>query len=444
MKGMDMNILKIGSRIQRRIRHLSAEKPPDLKDSQYWSLRQLEELQNRRLGKIISYAYKRIPGYRKKFDEAGIKPQDVRTKEDLWKVPTVNRDELQNNDIFVNRKLVFCTLYTGGSTGTALQYYDSVESYQVRRDAHLRGWSWNGYSPEKRLAVISSAQGVVEGENTINLAGDLTTDNLEKNVEVLLQSKSQYLRGYASSLFILAKFLLDKGIQLKGIKSVNSISENLYDFQRTIMEEAFDCRVFEEYCCNDGGACAWECESHEGLHYYMERAIVEEVDGEMVVTDLWNRAMPFIRYRNGDSVEFLKGNCGCGRELPLIRVRGRTNDILISRDGPVSPSFLVHHGIGLRGPDRGKNEFFDEIRALQYIQKPGYILEVNVAPNSSFDSTSINRLHGKLSELMHGMDIRIHITDDIPVSRKGTRHFIINEDTELLEKCGFGRILHDT
>jgi phenylacetate-CoA ligase len=437
IKAMIKNIFK-------KFRLRSKERLVDLTESQYWSLRQLEEFQNKRLEKIISYAYKKIPGYRRKFDEAGITPQDVKKKEDLWKVPIVNRDELQNDDGFVNRKLICCTLYTGGSTGTSLQYYDSVESLRIRWDSHLRGWSWNGYSPGKKLAVISSAQGAVEKENTINLIGDLTTENLEKNVEMLQQFKPQHLRGYVSSLFILAKYCLDNGIQLEGIESINPISENLYDFQRDVMEEAFNCRVFEEYCCNDGGACAWECESHEALHYYMERAIIEEIDGEMIVTDLWNRAMPFIRYRNGDSVTFLKGTCSCGRELPLIKVRGRANDILITPNGPISPTFLVHHGVGLRGPDRKNHEFFTGIRTLQYVQKPGYKVEVNLVPNSSFESTTIDQFSAKLNELMQGMDIRLHIMDDIPAGKKGTRHFIINEDTELLKKWGFEKISHDT
>ncbi|MFA7682334.1 MAG: hypothetical protein WCX61_04880 [Candidatus Peribacteraceae bacterium] len=410
----------------------SAYSSPDLLASQWWSIDELEAFQNRRLLKIIKYAYANIPGYKKKFDQAGVKPRDIRTKEDLWKVPITTRQELQENKDFINEKAIADTLYTGGSTGTSLQYYDSQESMRVRRQAHLRGWSWNGYTPGKRLAVISSAQGVVKKKNVLNLMGDLCTESLQRNVESLLQFRPQHLRGYVGSLYLLAKYCLENSIQCHRIESVNPISENLYDFQRKTMEKAFQCEVFEEYCCNDGGACAWECEAHQGLHYCMERAIIEDVDGEMIVTDLWNTALPFIRYQNGDAVRFLTERCLCGRALPLIAVRGRANDFIITKTGVISPSFLLHHGIGLVGVDKNKNDFKDGIRAVQYVQKPGYVLEVNVVKNSWCSSDEIERFKKGLAQIATGMEIRINFVQDIPATKAGKRSFIVNEDSVLL------------
>ena len=200
------------------------------------------------------------------------------------------------------------------------------------------------------------------------------------------------------------------------------------------MEKAFSCEIFDEYVCNDGGASAWECEAHEGLHYFMERAIIEDVDGEMIVTDLWNKAMPFIRYKNGDSLTFLDKKCSCGRFLPLIKVKGRDNDIIITKKGVMSPSFLVHHGIGLVGIDKSDPKFRSGIRAIQYIQKPGYILEVNCIKNQWFCNSEIVELKNKLSEIAVGMEIKINFVEDISATKKGKRSFIINEDKELLRK----------
>ncbi|MCK5723887.1 MAG: phenylacetate--CoA ligase family protein [Gammaproteobacteria bacterium] len=397
----------------------------------------MEDFQNERLRKIIKYAYEKIPGYRRKFNEANVKPGDIRTKNDLWKLPITTREELQNNTDFVNEKLISGTLYTGGSTGTSLKYYDCYEGGQIRRDAHLRGWSWNGYVPGKKLCVLSSAQGMIAGKNVLNLIGDLTTENLKINVENLLNFKPQHLRGFVSSLFIFAKYCLENNIRLKSIESINPISENLYDFQREIMETQFNCKVFEEYCCNDGGACAWECDAHEGLHSFMERAIIEDIDGEMIVTDLWNKAMPFVRYRNGDSIRFLNKKCSCGRELPLIKVKGRTNDIIITRQGLLSPSFLIHHGIGLVGADKKKTNFISGIRAVQYIQKPGYILEINIVRNPWCTAKSIADFENTLRGFIKDMEIKINFVEDIPSSKKGKRNFIINEDKELLKKWGY-------
>jgi len=402
--------------------------------SQYWTIVDLEDFQNRRLRKIVRYAYKNISGYKKKFDEAGIKPSDIMTRKDLYKLPIITREELQNNNSFINKKLICATLFTGGSTGTSLKYYESRESAFMRIESHHRGWLWNGYKPGKRIAIIASSQGSICEENVLHLNGDLTEKNLKNNVKKLKKFKPQHLRGYTGSLYILAKYCLDNNIKIGGIESINPISENLYDFQREIIEKAFKCKVFEEYCCNDGGACAWECEEHNGLHYFMERAIIEEVNGEMIVTDLWNKAMPFIRYKNGDAIRFLDKKCKCGRNLSLIKVRGRTNDILISKKGPISPSFLIHHGIGLVGVDKKKTDFRGGIRAVQYIQKLGYLLRVNIIKNNWCTKETIQKFKRKLVEITHHMKLQINFVDDIPKTKKGKRAFIINEDKELLKK----------
>ena len=408
----------------------------DLNESQWWSIDKLEAFQNKRLRKIIKYAYNNIPGYRRKFDEAKVKPEDIRTKEDLRKLPITTREELQNNKDFVNENLISGTLYTGGSTGTSLKYYESAESGKIRWESHLRGWMWDGYTLGKRLAVISSAQGMVSGENAINLIGDLTTENLEKNVNKLIEFKPQHLRGYVGSLYILARYCLDNNIELDGIESINTISENLYEYQRRTMEEAFDCDVFDEYCCNDGGACAWECSAHEGLHYFMERAIIEDVDGEMVVTDLWNRAMPFIRYKNGDSVKFLKKKCSCGRELPLITVKGRTNDILISKEGPISPTYIMHSWYD-GAQFEGESDFRVGFRAVQYVQKNNYFVVINIVKNRNCTEKMIADFEKQLKNTLHGMTYQLNFVEDIPATKKGKRAFIVNEDEELLKKTNY-------
>ncbi|MDD3363435.1 MAG: hypothetical protein PHZ03_00480 [Syntrophomonas sp.] len=408
----------------------------DFNESQWWSYERFIEFQNIRLAEILDYAYNNIPAYKNKFDEAKLKPADIKNKDDLYKLPITTREEMQNNPDFVNAELIYDTLYTGGSTGSSLKYYDSEESRYIRAQAHARGWLWNGYTQGKRLAVVSSAQGTVGGPNTLNLVGDLSTGNLKEIVEKLIEFKPQHLRGYVSSLYILAKYCLDNSVTFAGIESIDPISENLYDYQREVMERGFGCRVFEEYCCNDGGACAWECEAHEGLHYFMERAIIEEIDGEMIVTDLWNKAMPFIRYRNGDAIVFLGKNCSCGRQLPLVQAKGRTNDIIIGKNGPISPSFLVHHGIGLVGPDRGESHFRSGMRTVQYIQKPGYILEVNIVKNDWCTDTEITEFRRDLNTIAPGMQINVNFLHDIPTTISGKRSFIINEDKELLKTWG--------
>jgi phenylacetate-coenzyme A ligase PaaK-like adenylate-forming protein len=108
---------------------------------------------------------------------------------------------------------------------------------------------------------------------------------------------------------------------------------------REKIEKIFRSPVFDEYGCNDGGLISYECNEHKGLHYAAEKTIVEVAEdnrphlpggyGEVILTDLYNYSMPFIKYKNGDIAKLSKSNCSCGRGLPLIEsVHGRNGDIL--------------------------------------------------------------------------------------------------------------------
>jgi len=408
----------------------------NLDSSQWWSYKKLKSFQNKRLREMINYCYHYISGYRKKFDQADIKPEDVQTQEDLKKVPIIEKEELQNNPEFVNQKLVYMSQHTSGSTGVPLKYYESKKNYRVRLDSHLRGWAWNGYSPGKKLAVIASSQGQLLYHNTLNLVGDLNTKNLKKMVRELFKFQPEYLRGYVGSLYILARYCLENRIKITGIKAIIPISENLYDYQRKTIESIFNSSIFEEYCCNDGGACAWECNQHQGLHYFMERSIIESIKGEMIVTDLWNKAMPFIRYKNGDAVRFFDKTCPCGRQLPLIKVKGRVNDFLVTKKGIIHPTLFAHRAIGGVGPtDQSRLDFKTGIRAIQYIQKKNYIVDVNLVKNEWCTEKEISRFKLELKHLLKGMrKIKLNFVEDIPATGKGKRSFIINEDKKLLNK----------
>lgn len=410
------------------------EKVIDLNQSQWWRYDKLSEFQNKRLRKIVRYAYENIPAYRRKFEQCGVIPGDIRSIEDLSKLPITTREEMQDNQDFVNKDLVTRTLYTGGSTGAPLRYFESFESGRIRWEVHFRGWRWNGYEYDKhKLAVVSSTQEVIEGENTLNLLGNLSESNIKENLRQILEFRPKYLRGYVGSLYILAKYCIDHDIKIDFVESINPISENLYDFQRVSIEQAFTGKVFEEYCCNDGGACAWECEAHEGLHYAMERAIIEEVNGEVIVTDLWNRAMPFIRYRNGDSVTFLKKECSCGRKLPLIKVKGRTNDILIGPKGPISPTYVMHNWYDGSKYEENR-EFRTGISLMQFIQKPNYELIINIVTNHNWTQNMYREFEAAMRKTFVGMKISINIIDFLASTAKGKRQFIINEDRELLNQ----------
>jgi phenylacetate-CoA ligase len=128
---------------------------------------------------------------------------------------------------------------------------------------------------------------------------------------------------------------------LPGLKSVITTSEVLDDHSRSLIERVFGVKVFNEYGCGEVGSIGHECE-HGNMHIMAENVIIE-IDtrnsadgesGEIIVTDLYNYAMPLIRYRLGDYATLSKENCECGRGLPVIkRVHGRAYDMIVDPDG---------------------------------------------------------------------------------------------------------------
>ena len=160
-------------------------------------------------------------------------------------------------------------------------------------------------------------------------------------------------------------------------------------------------------------------------------------NGEMIVTDLWNSAMPFIRYVNGDFlVERKIGKCNCGRVSPKIRVKGRTNDILIGPDGPISPTYLMMWcaGYGYTGSKHNSG-----LNTIQYIQKENYGLVVNIERNDKFNEEQFERVKSEIKRICKNMVISYHFVKKIKSSKSGKRSFIINEDKKLLEKYIFNQ-----
>ena len=411
---------------------------PDLQATQYWSPEEQRSYQSKRLVAIFRHHYENTPPYRELCVLHGLSIDSVRGIEDIERLPVVERSWLQNNSRVVNHRYRFGALmHTGGSTGEPLEYVGCRRYHLLREQAHLRGWRYFGLHDPSEFVVLASAQGSLATAR--NLSGELDSENAKNVIKALNSPDCGYVRGYASSVYIVAMYMLQQGTRNQFVRAFNLISENVYDWQREAISAAFPAsEVYEEYCCNDGAASGWECHVHAGLHEAVERAIIEPSDnGEMIATDLWNRAMPFIRYRNGDFLESRTLEaCPCGRTLPRITVRGRTNDILVTPFGPVSPTYLMMWGAGYGYTGAVHNKGFSQI---QYVQTPGYRLTVNLVKNEHYTGADLQRLQEQVARICRGMMVDYRFVGRIETTRSGKRHFIINTDDDLLAQWRYYR-----
>lgn len=208
-------------------------------------------------------------------------------------------------------------------------------------------------------------------------------------------------------------------------------AEPLLAGDRAVLQEAFGAAVFETYGNREVMLIATECEEHDGLHVQAENLVVEVVAdgtrpaapgelGELVVTDLHNLAMPFIRYATGDLARAADSSrCGCGRGLPRIAsVEGRTSDALEDRDGhQVSGIALMTAFVDLA----------PAVRQYQAVQRDDRSLTVRVVPSPKFDDSSRMQIHRHCEHYLPGVPVTIDVVDAIDPGPAGKQRFIVRE-----------------
>jgi phenylacetate-CoA ligase len=233
-------------------------------------------------------------------------------------------------------------------------------------------------------------------------------------------------------LYIYLQSLLKKK-KIKGfeIKSIISSAEVLYEYQRELIESVFHCKVFNRYGCREFGNIAHECSEHSGMHINVEHVYVECIKedgepaalgerGELIITDLDNYGMPFIRYKIGDIGELSDRKCNCGRVLPLLKeVGGRTFDIIVGTNGRcLGGTFWT---LLFRTA-------FNGIQQFQVVQVSKNKINIKLVIDALFNMKDIDKLINKIQEYCgNDMQINIRIVDKIPLTESGKFRFVISK-----------------
>ena len=263
-----------------------------------------------------------------------------------------------------------------------------------------RGFGWAGLTPDKHVvSLYSRVIGEVATDSLI-IREVFDPDTISEDLKKVKEFCPEFAYCYSSSAYLVAKYLLRNGEHLP-LEGVIVTSDQLFPHYRTAIEEAFKCNVFNNYGCNDGGAWGAECSEHVGFHHDFERSILEfENDGRLVTTDLWNYAMPFIRYENGDVGSWINTPCRCGREMPLFSITGRINDFLIAPSGkimsPVSCSSFL------------RDECFLDVRVIQHNKID---VEIQYVRNPKFNSEECRRAALQLTEILPDMNFTLNEVD---------------------------------
>jgi len=344
----------------------------DLEQSQWLPRGELESLQFDALRRLIAYAFANCPYYRREWTRLNIGPHQMQSIEDFRSWPVIGREVIRENRPGMRAQLPglhLLTKSTGGSTGVPLHFDLDTENLDHRMAAWHRGYDWAGAGPGTKQFYL---WGVPLGEQTLwNRWKDalydrlyrrmrvnsfeLSNETLPRILERLNRRRPEVIVAYTNPLFIFARWLDETGLKPFSPRSIVVGAEKLHDFQRELIQRVFDAPVFETYGTREFMLIGSECDQHEGLHLSMENLLVEVLDddgcptanneeGNIVVTDLTNYGMPFVRYANGDRAVAGWRTCTCGRGLPLMqKIVGRQLDMLQTPDGRRIPGEFFPH-----------------------------------------------------------------------------------------------------
>jgi phenylacetate-CoA ligase len=338
-----------------------------LEESQWWKRQALMDFQWREMRALVEHAFKTVPYYQKKYADVGIRLQDIQTPQDFARLPVLTRQEIQ-----AHREEMRSTAYrgrfmphaTGGSSGVPTRFYLTIESYDWRTACTERVYSYTGCKlGEPSLYLWGALIGKVPTWKALKIKafekfrGQLFFSTFAQTddqwAEILKQAKRhrpKFVVGYNSSLEGFAKFLLANKLTLPSVQAVIAAAEPLFPSTRAVLELGFGAPVFNTYGSREFMSMAGECEHHNGLHVNCENILLEtarpaaEGPSDILVTDLHNFGMPFLRYSIGDLGVLDESPCKCGRGLPRIAaIDGRIMDALRAPGGRVVPGEFVPH-----------------------------------------------------------------------------------------------------
>ncbi len=318
------------------------EKYKFLKESEKWSIEELEKHQLKQLKRIVGIAYEKSYFYKEQFQELGIKPEDIKTLDDIKKLPIIQKKDLiqetervQNKDNY--RKLFYSM--TGGSTGEQLAFYKNSEWDAGQRAAQFRGYSWYGVKPWesngyfwgysfhfKKKMITFILDTLV---NRFRLFSFRYKDIVKFSKKL---KKAAYLEGYSSIIYEVAKVINKHSLGPFNLKMIKGTSEKIYDSYQDEAMKAFGKKIISEYGATETGIIAYEC-PYGNMHITMENVIVEEDKGEAIITNLISDSFPLIRYRLGDSIILDNETiCPCGMQHKIVKeVVGRIGKVIYGK-----------------------------------------------------------------------------------------------------------------
>jgi phenylacetate-CoA ligase len=329
------------------------------------SREQIKSWQDERLASTVKHVYENVEYYRKKMKETGLEPGDIKSTEDLCKLPFMSKDDLRDAYPYglLAAPLKDCVRIhsTSGTTGKRVVAFYTQKDLDMWDECCARALVAAGGTPED-VVHVSYGYGLFTGGFGLNggshklgsLTLPMSSGNTDRQIQFMTDLKSTILCCTPSYAAYLAETICERGIQdeikLKaGIFGAEAWSEEMrHDIEEKLGIKAYDIYGLTEI---SGPGVAFECEEQNGMHINEDNFIAEIIDpktgkvlpdgekGELVFTSITKEAFPLIRYRTKDICILSHEKCSCGRTFrKMTKPMGRSDDMLIVKGVNVFPS----------------------------------------------------------------------------------------------------------
>lgn len=384
----------------------------------------LKKINEKRFLQILRIAYEKSPFYHQLYSKAGVKIKEIRTVEDITKLPIVTKNMIKENvkDIPTTSKWKLIKNHTSGTTGTPMMIYEDWPSIW-REQAYL-------YCYRKRCGflfgqpLVSLRGNLEKGElslmvhvsNTLFLSSyNINQTNIELYYHKILKHKPVAIEGYPSSLYALALLLRDNNMQLH-IPLAFTSSETLIDYQRELIQSQMDTVIYDLYGTTERTIQLCEDINHNGYYESPGYSINEFTEDGEITTSLINESFPLIRYKGNDVMELFED----GEQQRVRRIHGRNSSCLIGKDGSRYSSALL-------------TRIFKDIVTIdeaQFVQNEAGKVNLNIVAGEKFSESDMQSLRSAV-ELQLGVnnfDLKINkvTKEEIIYSRSGKFNYVLN------------------
>jgi len=419
----------------------------ELEASQWWPAERHRDNQLARLVRLVEHAYETSPHYRAKYRAAGVSPRDVRSLDDLAKLPILEKEELRRSSDAVvstafSRKRMWAA-YTSGTSGMPLCAYFTPDAVRERIALCERAYRW--YNPVrfrrrasftgKLIVPVDREPRALHRRNyAINQflfsSHHLTERWLPQYLRELGEIAPDQIDGILSPIFVVAQHAIATGhAGIARTRVLFPTSETLWAHMRRSLSDAFGCAVANFYGSQEGAPIAYEC-PHGGFHMCPESGVFEilrkdgspcaagEV-GHLVVTSFTSEGTPLIRYAIGDVASTASGECPCGRKMPLLAfVHGRADDMFFTTERGIVPRV-----------DSAFKAMPSCILATQVAQVGRDAFEVRIAVDRASYRSEYGEqlLHNLTDYLGRGAKLELKFLDAIPTTAGGKVRAQVNE-----------------